>query len=130
MTSCTSPSASSYESSLWCEAEWGAGVRYRIARVSVARRIDLARRLREIGRRMEFLEAGGDAREKLEAAALAGEMNRAYLEWGLEEVVGLTIDGQPASPALLIERGPVELADEILRRIQRECGLSGDERKN
>lgn len=130
MTSCTSPSAKAYESSQWFEAAWSAGVRYRIARVSVARRIELAQRLREIGRKMEFLEAGGNAREKLEAAALASEMDRAYLEWGLEEVEGLIIDGQPATPALLIEKGPVELADEILRRIQRECGLSEDERKN
>lgn len=130
MTSCISPSGNAYESSAWFDAESCAGVRFRIARVSVARRIELSRRLREIGRKAEFLEASGDAREKLDAAVLAGEMNRAYLEWGLEEVAGLTIDGEAATAASVIEKGPVALADEILRRIQGECGLSEDERKN
>jgi hypothetical protein len=45
-------------------------------------------------------------------------------------VEGLTIDGEPATAASVIEKGPVALADEILGAIQRECGLSGDERKN
>jgi hypothetical protein len=35
-----------------------------------------------------------------------------------------------ATPAGLIEAGPVELAAEILARIKSECGLSEDERKN
>lgn len=120
----------SVESSAWFDAETHAGVRYRIARMSLGRRIELARRIREIGRRMEFLEAGGDTREKLEAAVLQGEIDRAYLEWGLEEIDGLEIDGAPAITATLIERGPLELAMEIVRRIRAECGLSEQERKN
>jgi hypothetical protein len=119
-----------YRSELWCDADGWPGVRYRIARISVARRIELARRIREIGRGLEFFEAGAEAQEKLEAAVLAAEIDRAYLEWGLEEVEGLTIDGELASPAGLIEKGPLELAAEILSRIKRECGLSEDERKN
>jgi hypothetical protein len=70
--------------------------------MSVGRRIGLARKIREIGRGIEFLEAG-DGRERLEAAVLSGEIDRAYLEWGLEEVEGLVIDGVVASPELLIE---------------------------
>ena len=101
-----------------------------MARISVARRIELARRIREIGRRIEFLEAGQDPREKLEAAVLAAEVDRAYLEWGLEEVQGLEIDGEPATPGVLIEKGPMALSAEILTRIKAECGLSGEERKN
>jgi len=96
----------------------------------MARRIELARKIREIGRKVEFLEAGQDPREKLEAMVLAAEIDRAYLEWGLEEIEGLTIDGEPATPVALIEKGPMELAQEILTRIKRECGLSEDERKN
>ena len=119
-----------YESRVWLESKAFPGVRYRIARVSVARRIELARRIREIGRKIEFFEASGDAREKLEAAVLAGEIERAYLEWGLEEIEGLEIDGEAATPESLIERGPVELAAEVLGRIKAECGLSADERKN
>ena len=55
-----------------------------MARISVGRRIELARRIREIGRKVEFLEAGQDPREKLEAAVLAAEIDRVYLEWGLD----------------------------------------------
>ena len=134
MTSCTSHSGEGtrtvYESFQWVEAEGRAGVRYRIARISVARRIDLARRIREVGRRMEFLAAGGDARETLEALVLAGEMDQAYLEWGLEAVEGLTIDGEAATPQSLIAKGPVDMAGEILARIKAACGLNDGERKN
>jgi hypothetical protein len=123
------PALAEYSSSVWFEAESCAGVRYRIARVSVNRRIELAKKIREIGRRLEFLEAG-DAREKLEAMVLSGEIERAYVEWGLEAVEGLRIDGEGATPSLLLERGPAALAAEILERIKSECGLNADERKN
>jgi hypothetical protein len=132
MTSCISRSDSgwAYESSAWFDAESRAGVRYGIARVSFGRRIELARRIREIGRNMEYLEAGSDVREKLEATVLAAEIDRAYLEWGLIALEGLTIDGAEATPQSLIENGPVGLATEILGRIKAECGLTEDERKN
>jgi hypothetical protein len=133
MTSCTSHSGEagfSHESSEWFEAESAPGVRYRIRRVSVTRRIELAKRIREIGRKIEFLEAGGDAREKLEAAVLATEIDRAYLEWGLEALEGLRLDGEQATPETMIERGPLALATEILGRIKGECGLTEAERKN
>ena len=120
----------SHESAVWFDAACSAGVRYRIARVSVGRRIALGRKIREIGRKLEFLNAGDDPREKLEAMVLAGEIDRAYLEWGLEAVAGLMIDGEPATPEMLIERGPMELATEILGRIKSECGLSEAEVKN
>lgn len=123
------PARAEYQSSAWFEAESCAGVRYRIARVSVNRRIELAKKVREIGRKLEFLEAG-DAREKLEAMVLSGEIERAYLEWALEAVEGLRIDGEAATPSLLLEKGPAALAAEILERIKSECGLNADERKN
>jgi hypothetical protein len=118
-----------YDSSMWYASEICAGVRFRVARISVGRRIELARKIREIGRGVEFLEAG-DGREKLEAMVLGGEIERAYLEWGLEEVEGLAIDGEVASPRALIEKGPADLAAEVLARIKAECGLNEDERKN
>jgi len=68
--------------------------------------------------------------EKLEAAVLAAEIDRVYLGWGLEEIAGLTIDDEPATPESLIDKGPMDLAREILSRVKRECGLSEDERKN
>jgi len=130
MTNSTSHSGRSWESRIWFDAEAMEGVRYEIVRVSFGRRIELARRIREIGRRMEYFEAGSDAKETLEATVLSAEIDRAYLEWGLVSVEGLEIDGAAATAELLVDRGPVELAMEILRRIKSECGMSEDERKN
>jgi len=115
---------------LWFDAESAAGVRYAIARLTFGRRLDLARRIREIGRKAEFLAAGTGAREKLEAAVVGAEVDRAYLEWGLLAVEGLTIDGEAATPQAVVDRGPLELATEILGHVKSECGLSEAERKN
>ncbi len=133
--SCTSHSddgqrADAYASTTWFDAEGRAGVRYAIRRVSFGGRIELARKIREIGRKAEYLEASNDARDKLEATVMAAEIDRAYLEWGLAAVEGLEIDGAAATAASLIETGPVDLAVEILKRIKAECGLTEDERKN
>jgi hypothetical protein len=119
-----------YDSAVWIDSEAVDGVRYAVARMSFGRRIELVRRIREIGRKAEFLEAGSDARDKLESAVLAGDVDRAYLEWGLVGVEGLTIDGETATPEMLIEKGPVALALEVLAKVKAECGLSEDERKN
>jgi hypothetical protein len=134
MTNCTSRLDNGWESRLWFDAAAMERVRYEIVRVSFGRRIELARKIREIGRKMEYLEAGGSlengAREKLEATVLSAEIDRAYLEWGLVSVEGLAIDGVAATPETLVDRGPVELAMEILGRIKSECGMTEDERKN
>ena len=134
MTNSTSHSVKGWASRLWVDAEAMEGVRYEIVRVSFGRRIELARRIREIGRKMEYLEAGATlengARDTLEATVLAAEIDRAYLEWGLAAIEGLEIDGMPATPETLVDRGPVELAMEILARIKSECGMTEDELKN
>jgi hypothetical protein len=114
-----------WESRVWFDAEAMDGVRYQIVRVSFGRRIELARRIREIGRR-EYLEAGTDEQETLEATVLSAEIDRAYLEWGLVKVEGLQIDGEAATPEALVDRGPVDLAVEILGRIKAECGILPD----
>jgi len=120
----------SHTSGPWFDSQECPGVRYQVARVSVARRIELARKIRDIGRKIEFLEAGKDPREKIEAAVLEAEVEQAYLEWGLLELEGLSIDGEAATPQLLIQRGPLTLTNEILGRIKAECGLNEQERKN
>ena len=131
MTSSISPLVKTdHESFVWIHSETLAGVRFRIVRMSVGRRIELAKRIRESGRRLEFLEAGSDVRDKLDAAVLKGEIDRVYLEWGLEAIEGLKIDGEDATPELTIEKGPADLAAEILAKIRGECGLSENERKN
>jgi len=134
MTNSTSRSGEAlrvnHESGMWFESETLPGVRYRIRRVSLAGRIDLATRIRETARRLEFLEASSGAMEQVEGAVLRVEMDRVYLEWALEEVEGLDIDNERATPELTIERGPLEFAEEMLRRIKAECSLSQAEQKN
>ena len=133
MTNCMLPSVSraeSYDSAVWHDAASLAGVRFAVARMSFGRRQELVRKIREIGRKAEFLAAGSEVKDKLEGAALAGDVDRAYLDWGLVAVEGLTIDGEAATPETLIEKGPVGLTLEVLSRVKAECGLSEDERKN
>src|SRR5580692_8046742 len=101
MTNFISHSGKEWESRVWFDAEAVSGVRYEIVRVSFGRRIELARRIREIGRKMEYLEAGSDERDTLEATVLSAEIDRAYLVWGLTAVEGLDIDGVSATPETL-----------------------------
>jgi hypothetical protein len=119
-----------YESEKTIESGTAPGVKFTIARISLGRRIELTRRMWELARKVECLEAGDDPREKLEGALLAGEIDRLYLSWGLMRVEGLTLDGQPATPETLIAAGPEELCREILAAVKAECGLTEEERKN
>lgn len=106
------------------------GVAFRVARMSFGRRVELMRKVRELARRMEFLEAGVDAGERMDAGILRAEIDRMFLLWGLTGVSGLSIDGVEATPETLAERGPEELFREALAAVRRETGLSEDERKN
>jgi hypothetical protein len=98
--------------------------------MSFARRLELTRRVRELGRRIEFQQGGEGLQDKIDAALSTAEIDRLYLEWGLVGVDGLTIDGEAANAASLVERGPEELCREVLRAIRHECGLTAEERKN
>ena len=119
-----------YESQTTLEAQSARDVRYTISRMSFGRRLELTRKVRELGRRLEFLGAGKNAEEKMEESVLTAEIDRLFLEWGLRRVEGLFIDGQPATAETVIEHGPEELCQEILKAIKAECGLSEAERKN
>ena len=106
------------------------GVAFTVARMSYGRRIELMRRIRELARKMEFLEAGGEPGDKMDAALLEAEVNRLYLSWGLLGVSGLTLDGAEATPELLAESGPEELFREALATVRAQAGLNEAERKN
>lgn len=121
---------SRYESTAWFDSESVPGVRFAVSRMSLGRRIALTRKVREIARNAEFLEAGQSTQEKMEAALMLAEVERIYLEWGLVGIEGLEIDGQAATPETAIERGPIRLAMEMLGRVKQEAGLSEDETKN
>ena len=128
--SCSSRSPESYVSYLERDSDSMPGVRYRIAKMSFARRLELLRRVREFAQRIEFLEARGEVSDRFESSVLSAEIDRLYLEWGLQAVSGLVIDGEEATPSTMIDRGPEDLAREIVRSIREECHLSEDERKN
>ncbi|MBM3734876.1 MAG: hypothetical protein FJW39_03745 [Acidobacteria bacterium] len=98
--------------------------------MSLGRRIELGKRVRELSGRVQFLEAGETMAEQVESGVLRNEIDKLYLEWGLASIAGLIIDGEEARPPKLIESGPESLAREILAAIKRELDLSEEERKN
>lgn len=119
-----------YESTRTLESQTQEGVRFTIARMSFGRRLELTRRVRELGKRVEFERAGDSIADQLSASVASAEIDRLYLEWGLREISGLEIDGAAGDVATLIEAGPEDLCREIALEIKRECGISEDERKN
>ncbi len=125
-----SPRADGYQSFFWRRSETHPRVRFAVARMSLGRRLEIARDIRDIGQRLEYLEAGGSLAEKAEASVAAAEIDRVYLRCGLAGLEGLEIDGAPATTQTLFEAGPQELTREILDAIQAEWGLSETERKN
>jgi len=106
------------------------GVEFSVVRMSMGRRIELGRQVREIGLKAPFLEASPNLQDQIEAGILQRRIDKVYLSWGLHEIRGLTIDGQPPGAEELFERGPEDLVEEILTSIRAELRLTGDERKN
>lgn len=119
-----------YTSTVMREAATSAGVRYVIRRPSLQRRAEITRRVRQLLAELEYRSAGESLEDRLAAAELESRIDSIYLEWGLERVEGLVIDGTEADAKALIERGPEELAKEIAEAIRKECRLSEEERKN
>ncbi len=119
-----------YESVISIESKAVQGVSFAIHRISFGRRMELSRRVRELTRKVEFLEAGTEMHEKIEASILAQEIDAMYLHWGLLSIEGLIIDGEPATAVRLLEKGPEDLTREIVGAIKEQCGLSEPERKN
>jgi hypothetical protein len=119
-----------YDSVVSIDSRAAPGVRFVIHRISFGRRMELSRRVREISRKAEFLQASTELHEKIEANILAQEIDAMYLQWGLVSVDGLIIDGEPASAVHLLEKGPEDLAREVVSAIREQCGLSEAERKN
>ena len=116
-----------YQSVLDIESQSCKGVRFTITRMSFGRRLELAKRVREISRKLEFSRASQDS---VDAAVISGEVDRACLGWGLVKVDGLQIDGEPARPETIADAGPEDLCREIVAAIRHECGLTDEERKN
>jgi hypothetical protein len=128
--SCQTRAPVCYESVITTESTAMPGVVFVINRISFGRRMELSRLVREIGKKAEFLEAGTDLQERIEAGILAHEVDAMYLRWGLVSVEGLIIDGAPAAAEQLLDSGPEALTREIVAAIKAQCGLSEAERKN
>lgn len=107
-----------------------AGVSFTVKKVSLGSRLELAKRIRQIGIKREFHKAGGNIEDELEVGIIENEINRVYLEWGVVKIEGLVIDGEDATVETAIGRGPERLAGEMLAAIRAELSLSEEERKN
>ena len=68
--------------------------------------MELSRRVREISRKAEFLEAGTELHEKIEANILAQEIDAMYVHWGLVSIDGLIIDGELCDGGQATGKGP------------------------
>jgi hypothetical protein len=119
-----------YESVMVVESRVAPGVTFSVFRMSFGRRMELMRRIRELARQREFLEAGQQAGEKMDAALLEAEIQRLFIRWGIRAVSGLTLDGAEATPEGLAEAGPEELFREALAAVRAQIGLNDEERKN
>lgn len=119
-----------YDSTVTLPSRSMPGVHFSVVRLSFARRMELARRVLGLSQRAEFCEAGQSIEDTVEANILGCEIDQLYLSWGLVEITGLSIDGVGATPALMAEKGPEDLAREMVDAIKAQCGLSENERKN
>ena len=106
------------------------GVTYTIRCMSFGRRLELLKSVRDAARELEFRVAGDAVEDRAHAAVQSARVEELYLQWGLQSVSGLCIDGEEATPEMLVERGPELLCREIAAEIRRECALSDEERKN
>lgn len=106
------------------------GVEIVVSKMTFGRRLDLMRRIRDLAARAEFLEAGEAGKDRMDASLLGAEIDRLYVEWGVEELRGITFDGKPGNAAGLIEAGPEDLFREALAAVKADSGLSDPERKN
>jgi hypothetical protein len=106
------------------------GVEFVIARMTFGRRVELMKRVRDLAIRLEYFEAGREEKNRIEASLLSAQIDRLYVEWGVEQILGLQIDGEPATPLSLIDSGPEDLFRETVEAVRSECGLNEQERKN
>jgi hypothetical protein len=119
-----------YESVVIVTSRIAEGVSFTVARMSFGRRLDLMRKVRELAAKIEFLEAGQNPVEKMDAGLLRAEVDRLYVIWGLRAISGLLVDSVEATPEALAQSGPEGVFREALAAVRAETGLNETERKN
>jgi hypothetical protein len=122
--------AVNYESTLELNSATYPSVKFRIRRPSFRRRSVLIGQVRELGMSLQCLEAGEGVAERIEAFHIRAKIDQLYLEWGLEKIDGMQIDGEAVCVESLMAKGPEDLTREILEQIKRQCTMSEAERKN
>jgi hypothetical protein len=119
-----------YESTFVVDSKAHPGVALTVKRVSVARRLELLRRVRDLSAKLEFYKAGECLDDKLAAGIASAEVESLYVVWGVCRIDGLTIDGSDATPESLVACGPEDLVREAATAVRSQLGLSEAERKN
>jgi hypothetical protein len=118
-----------YDSLIWLESELFPGVEFSIRKISLAQRIELTSRVRDLTLKNDFLKAGEPA-DQLDARLADLMTEKLYLEWAVVEVKGLAVDDQEATVDLVIRHGPEALVREMAEAIHAQMELSETERKN
>ncbi len=119
-----------YDSTFTIQSSVAPDVRFTVQRVSVARRLELLRRVRDLTSKIEFYRAGAVLGDKIDASIASGEVETLYVTWGVVQVEGLLIDGIAATPESLVASGPEDLVREAADLVRTQLGLTEDERKN
>jgi len=119
-----------WESSSWREAKSLPGVRYLVRRPSLAKRAELTRLVRGKIEQLAFRNAGETLEDRLLATELELAIDRLYVEWGVIEIVGLEIDGEPATVNSALDQGPETLSREMASAVREELMITEAERKN
>ncbi len=119
-----------YQSTVTVSSKALEGVSFEVARMTFDRRMLLMKQVRELAQNLEFLRAGDSDVERMDAHILNAQIERAYITWGVVAIHGLIIDGEPATPASLLDKGPESFVYEAIRAVRAECGLTDEERNN
>ena len=117
-----------YGSTVRRESAHHPGVTFVVHRMSFGRRIELMKTIRDASAKADFHAAAPQA-DKMLVGVLTAEIDHIYVRWGLREIEGLVIDGEPATPETLSTLGPENLFLEALTAVKEVCGLSEPEKK-
>jgi len=127
--------------SVTSEIEGLEDVKFVIYRMTEARRTELRRSLSEVNGEANTLTKELASLDMEKDAVRIGEITTrmdelfseiidpTWVAWGLDSIENLSVDGQPITKER-VKHAPSTLYREILDRIRKEAGMTGDEVKN
>lgn len=142
-----------YSSTITLDSQVNPGVQFTIFKMSEARRADFRLKSAEPMGRVRNLTREAEALSDRIKAMPDGEIDRtvlvqvedlhesintelichvnpAWIRWGLKEVTGLIIDGEPATVESLISKGDPALFAEVLQAIKDVSSMTDEQLKN